>query len=403
MASILNDSKEIQFKKQALSFMCFLILASGCKKFGVSAGSDDSLPLAVNEPVSDYSPKLNLPAPQIAAIPFEGSHQFLDIRGVGDSAWSGLRAATAPSSEFGATLKKFDPTGKILRGDLNFINWESGVGRTCKSYFNVDYAFLSDPAAVLEAHRHGFNLFGLANNHSEDCRTGVDPQMNSVPGAVSTQRHMQQISNSSELAWHGVGSTRAELVKPAQIELSVKGRVLKVAFVSVAFQSWDCVESTCEANVQTLFDNVRNTAADLRILSLHSQGRAGFERGKVWAEKFVTQYSGDIVFAHGPHTWAGVKALQKKDGSLGIVFHGLGNFLHNQVAPNPDNLIGRVLLDLTTLKPAQVQVIPVLNNAYNVDVVLAPSSKPFPLANFKWERAELSAHTKVNIGYAQLP
>ena len=394
---------KVRFMKYAVALQCFVYFIMGCKKLGVPANSDDSLPLAVNESASDYAPKLDLPTSQATAIPLDSSQPFLDIRGVGDSAWSGLRAAAAPKSEFGATLKKFDPTGSILRGDLNFINWESGVGRKCNSYFNVDYAFLSVPEAIIEAHRHGFNLFGLANNHSEDCRTGVDPDMKSVPGAVSTQRHMQQISNSSALAWHGVGSTRAELVKPAQLELTVKGRVVKVAFISVAFQGWDCVESTCEANVQKLFENARNTPADLRVLSLHSQGRDGFVRGKAWAEKFVTEYAGDIVFAHGPHTWAGVKALRKKDGSLGVVFHGLGNFLHNQVAPNPDNLIGRVLLDLDTLRPRQIQVIPVLNNAYNVDVVLASSSKSFPLANFNWARAELKAHTKINLGYAQLP
>jgi len=386
-----------------LTLLGLLLGGVGCKKLGVPASSDDSRPLAVNELASEYEPKLSVPTSQSGAVSLEGNDQLLDIRGVGDSAWSGLRAAVAPKSEFGSTLKKFDPTGKILRGDLNFINWESAVGRGCSSYFNVDYAFLSDPQAIVDAHQHGFNLFGLANNHSEDCRTGSDPQTNVVPGAVSTQRHMQQISGSTALTWHGVGSSRAELVKPALMEFVVKGRRVRVAFVSVAFQNWDCVDSTCEANVRALLENIRNTAADLRILSLHSQGRDGFTRGKVWAEKFVTEYSGDIVFAHGPHTWAGVKALKKRDGSLGIVFHGLGNFLHNQVAPNPDNLIGRVLLDLVTLKLKQVQVIPVLNNAYNVDVVLAPRSKPLPLANFDWTRAELTAHTKVSVGYAQLP
>lgn len=403
MLNLPESLKGLLTPRSAAIAACALSFTSACKKQGRVSDSNDSIPLAVNEPVSEYSSKLNLPSAQGGAISLESSDQFLDIRGVGDSAWSGLRAAVAPASQFGAALKKFDPTGKILRGDLNFINWESGVGRKCDSYFNVDYAFLSDPSAIVEAHRHGFNLFGLANNHSEDCRTGRDPQQNSVPGAVSTQRHMKQISDSATLAWHGVGSSRAELIKPALMDITVKARTLKIAFISVAFQSWECVESTCEANIQALFENARNLTADLRILSLHSQGRDGFARGKVWAEKFVTQYSGDIVFAHGPHTWAGVKALQKNDGSLGIVFHGLGNFLHNQVAPNPDNMIGRVLLDIKTLKPKQIQVIPVLNNAYSVDVVLAASSKALPLANFNWTRAELYAHNKVNIGFARLP
>lgn len=385
------------------ALLCSFSFVLGCKKSTLPRGPSDAQPMAVNEAESEYAQKLNLPDIQAVAVPFESSETLLDVRGVGDSAWTGLRASTAPRSEFGATIKKFDPTGKILRGDLNFINWESGVGQKCSSYFNVDYAFLSDPAAILEAHRHGFNLFGLANNHSEDCRAGSDPQSNSVPGAVATQRYMKQIAASAPLVWHGVGSSRADLIRPATLTLNIKGRQVVVSLVSVAFQSWDCVESTCEANVRSLFENARNTNADLRVLSLHSQGRDGFVRGKSWAEKFVTEYSGDIVFAHGPHTWAGVKALKKKDGSLGIVFHGLGNFLHNQVAPNPDNMIGRVLLDIETLKPRQVQVIPVLNNAYNVDVVLASDTKALPLANFNWTRSALNAHRKVALGYAQLP
>jgi len=124
-----------------LTLLGLLLGGVGCKKLGVPASSDDSRPLAVNELASEYEPKLSVPTSQSGAVSLEGNDQLLDIRGVGDSAWSGLRAAVAPKSEFGSTLKKFDPTGKILRGDLNFINWESAVGRGCSSYFNVDYAF----------------------------------------------------------------------------------------------------------------------------------------------------------------------------------------------------------------------------------------------------------------------
>jgi poly-gamma-glutamate capsule biosynthesis protein CapA/YwtB (metallophosphatase superfamily) len=147
---------------------------------------------------------------------------------------------------------------------------------------------------------------------------------------------------------------------------------------------------------------MKNSQGDLRILSLHSQGSEAFLRGKKWSEKFIREFSGDIVFAHGPHTWAGVKMIPRTNGRNGVVFHGLGNFMHNQVAPNPDNLIGRVLLDLQTLQPKQIQVIPVLNNAVDVDVVLAPASKALPKANLEWTRVQLNAHKPVPIGYANL-
>lgn len=402
MKSELTCNRVFGFRELAL-FCSGFVMISGCKKFWGNPTMESAATLAVREPEAGYLPQLELPESTAAAVPLDGAAGYVDIRGVGDSAWSGLRAAHAPRSEFGAHLKKFDPSGKILRGDLNFINWESAVGLNCNSYFNVDYAFLSDPAAITDAHKHGFNLFGLANNHSEDCRSGVDPQSHQVAGAVATQRFMQDVAASSPILWHGVGANRSQLVQPSKLTFTVKGRRIVVSFVSVAFQGWDCVESTCEANVSSLFENAKNSDADLRILSLHSQGHDAFLRGRVWAERFIKEFSGDVVFAHGPHTWAGVKVLKKKNGNLGVVFHGLGNFLHNQVAPNPDNMIGRVLLDIETLQPKQVQSIPVLNNAYHVDVTLASPAKQLPQANFRWKRAELSAHRPVHAGFAQLP
>jgi hypothetical protein len=76
--------------------------------------------------------------------------------------------------------------------------------------------------------------------------------------------------------------------------------------------------------------------------------------------------------------------------------------MHNQVAPNPDNLLGRVLLDAKTLQPRQVQVIPVLNNRYDVDVVLADPAKSLPKANLEWTRTRLQAHRDVPAAFANL-
>jgi len=378
----------------------FLILGIGCKRNMPRAEESDAQ--AVNEQDSDYSQRLNDSASVRPAVPLESSSEFIDIRGVGDSAWSNLKAVTPPASGMGAALRKFDPTGRILRGDLNFINWESSVGTRCNSYYGVDYAFLSHPNAITDAFQHGFNLFGMANNHSEDCSSALDPESQTTSGAIATQKHMKNLAHSKAMMWHGVGPGSSFVSSPSVLSFSVKGRLLKVIFASVAFQNWDCVDSMCEAKIQTLLSGMKNSQGDLRILSLHSQGSEAFIRGKKWSEKFIREFSGDIVFAHGPHTWAGVKMIPRADGKNGVVFHGLGNFMHNQVAPNPDNLIGRVLLDSQTLQPKQIQVIPILNNAFDVDVVLAPASKALPKANLEWTRVQLNAHKPVPAGYANL-
>lgn len=78
--------------------------------------AEESDAQAVNEQDSDYSQRLNDSASVRPAVPLESSSEFIDIRGVGDSAWSNLKAVTPPSSGMGAALRKFDPTGRILRG-----------------------------------------------------------------------------------------------------------------------------------------------------------------------------------------------------------------------------------------------------------------------------------------------
>ncbi|MEY3902171.1 MAG: hypothetical protein RL189_1477 [Pseudomonadota bacterium] len=388
----------VTFLFGVLSVCSFAMLSSCKKKQSVWEGSSAQ---AVNEQDADYSQRVNDSAAVRAAVPLVAGSEFIDIRGVGDSAWSSLRATNAPASGFKAALLKFDPSKKILKGDLNFINWESSVGRRCNSYYNVDYAFLSSPVAITEAYEHGFNLFGLANNHSEDCVTGLDSDGQTVAGAVASARYLKSLSHQKPMLWHGVGPSSG-LSSPSILTFSLKGRSVKIVFASIAFQDWDCVESACESRVQSMLAEVKKATGDLRILSLYSQGNAAFNRGKIWAEKFVREFSGDIVFAHGPHTWAGVKVLPRADGGKGVVFHGLGNFMHNQVAPNPDNLIGRVLLDVNTLQPKQVQVIPVLNNRYDVDVVLADPAKSLPKANVEWTRTRLQAHRDVPAAFANV-
>ena len=57
-------------------------------------------------------------------------------------------------------------------------------------------------------------------------------------------------------------------------------------------------------------------------MSVHTEGF--FDRAKDYAKDFVEQSNGDIVFQHGPHTWAGVKVYEKSSGGKGVAFHGLG-------------------------------------------------------------------------------
>src|SRR5690242_12514926 len=90
------------------------------------SGSDESMVVAGNAIDETAPPESLAPAPlDRSAV------EMLDVRGVGDSAWSETHKSTPLAAEFGAALDRFDASGKGYRGDLSFINWETVVGRQC--------------------------------------------------------------------------------------------------------------------------------------------------------------------------------------------------------------------------------------------------------------------------------
>lgn len=371
----------------------------GCRKS--NSFHEEAENLSIHDQDADYTQKVSDATEARAALALDAGPDFIDVRGVGSSAWTAIRAPQAPPSEVNLVLKKFDPQKKVLKGDLSFINWESGIAKDCSNYARGDAPFLSNPLAIAEAAEYGFNLFGLANDHSEDCAVSKDPDNNPVSGPVATARFVSKLAEQKNALWHGVGPANT-VSAPAVKSFSLKGRLVNVIFGSVALSNQDCAETSCRNQVTTLLSQMRTTPGDLRILAIHTQGISTFDEGKNLAERFVREFSGDVVFASGPHTWAGVKVIEKATGGHGVVFHSLGNFLHNQVAPNPNNMIGRVLLDVKSLQPKQIQVIPILNNVFDVDVTYSEPGKGLPKANLQWARAHLQAHRDIPIGFANI-
>ena len=173
---------------------------------------------------------------ELGIVPLDAaiSQSFIDVRGVGDSAWASLKTLTPVASEMGAALAEFDSTQKILKGDVNFINYESTVATRCNAWYDVDFAFISSPQSIREAAAHGFNLFSLANNHTEDCQSAEA----NVPGGMASLNHMNTLARELNIQWHGAGAG-SELTQISTKRHTVKGRTFKVGFAAVAFQSWD--------------------------------------------------------------------------------------------------------------------------------------------------------------------
>jgi hypothetical protein len=335
-------------------------------------------------PNNESDPSLNPDFQSLNAA----STSFIDVRGVGDAAWSDTHVANPPSSGFANALKAFDPQGIKLKGDFSFINMETTFGGSCSKFWTQfvpgqAYAFTSHPNTIRDAFRHGFNLFGLSNNHSRDCHNSSGDGQDGIRNTVKSFETMKQNLGNPKFLWHGVAQQESDKLKPAVEEFQVKGRKLKVAFASLYTGRQTCPLSVCNSDTKAILQNLASAQADLRILSIHSQGSASQDGLVRTGIDFIQKYNGDIVFGHGPHVWEPVRVVAKPNGKKGVVFESLGNFLHPGLAAQSNNFLGRVLLDSKTLEPIQIQVLPIRNQGESI--VNSPSNARNAGANLTWK------------------
>ncbi|MBE9222503.1 CapA family protein [Cyanobacterium stanieri LEGE 03274] len=300
------------------------------------------------------------------ALDHEKATDFIDIRGVGDAGMAhshrqpmALTDAVFPRvrANFGQLLDAFDGTGKSYRGDLSFLNWESTLGLSCHQFWEPpaprSFAFVSHPENMRGIYERGFNLIGLANNHTRDC----DRTEEGVDGVYATARHMERLTrelNASWL-WHGAGENKGAVVKT----MMIKDKSVKIAFASLYLAYGDCTYTACLKDKLTILRSLRDSEADIRILSIHSWTRETQKQLVDIGVNFIRYFEGDIVFGHGPHRLEPIRVVESPRGKRGVIFESLGNFIHPVLLPVPENVIGRVLFDKETLTLRQVQVIPI--------------------------------------------
>ena len=368
-----------------------VLLAAASRPLAVAASPSVSVrPGAVVSPPADTVRPASEPAPVPLDRRAARDRGFIDVRGVGDSGMA-LTYEQPPSPDtvladsgaarFGQRLNDFDPTGVSYRGDLSFINWESVVGLGCTQFRGepgpLSYAFVSHPQNVLDARLWGFNLVGLANNHSQDCVVAPD----SVKGARMSARWMGELDEMlpANWLWDGVGKQKS--VRTWTFALG--DRSVRVAFASLYLANKQCPYVTCGADRQTVLRSMALAQADLRILSLHSWNEDTQRQLVAVGKEFLRNYGGDVVFGHGPHEWRDVKIIESPSGERGVLFQSLGNFLHPELAAQRENIIGRVLLDRETLRVRQVQAVSVATNAMTGSFADAPPPTQVP-ANRDW-------------------
>ena len=338
-------------------------------------------------------PNQSNPADSLTAIPLAGEDTaaFVDIRGVGDSAMAlthqqplnlTQKLPQGVPANFGQRLDAFDSTGKSYRGDLSFINWESTVGNRCNQFWAAlgprSFAFTSHPDNMPELYRRGFNLIGLANNHTRDCPNAEE----GVDGSYASARHMERLSQQIDAnwLWHGVGTEKTAKVRT----MKIKGKDVRVAFASLYLAEGDCTYVTCLKDELTVLRSLRDANADIRILAMHSWTGATQQQLVNIGVNFLRNFNGDIVFGHGPHRWKPVRIVESPTGKRGVMFESLGNFIHPSLIASSQHLIGRVLFDINTLQLRQVQIIPIAVNRVNVGFGGTPNPTGVP-ANLTWQ------------------
>ncbi len=307
---------------------CLLLLVASVLPTPALAGGPPKPPPAFQEePV--VAAQTAAPAIEKPVVP------TVDLRAFGDSGYiGGVGVYGAPSKNF---VKNHLKGVEILRSpDVNFLNLEGSLTRTCRDFETKPFSFAISPEALIAFGKWGFNLIGLANNHALDCQ---DP----TPASEIAKAMAVVKKQLPKLAAHGVASSYKKLLTQLA-ELEIRG--IKLGMVSV--KAWDNGPKSTIGNIGNYTDvlqALKKADVDVRILSLHggieSTRRPTTEVMDI-ARDFVARFDGDIVFAHHPHKFQGFEVIAKPNGRTAVIFYSLGNSLHNGLSVNGDGLAARV-------------------------------------------------------------
>lgn len=335
---------------------------------------------------------------------------FVDVRGVGDSAFTGNQSPRAPAPGLAAALDRFNASGFVFRGDINVMNLESVIGESCGRY-GGGFGFLTSPKAVVQALEKGFQVFSLSNNHSRDCNQ--TPEAGAVgdggAGEITTARNMAALASSRGVLWNGVvASAPKQLVSTGVIEVGTES--LRVAVTSIDLGRASCTRANCFNDRAAMITALRATEADLKVATFHSrewlatlsaaENLAQLNKIMETARLFVEQGGAHVVFGSGPHIAMPVRVLRRHGGGKGVAFLSLGNFIHPWLSAQSPNLIGRILFDATTAEVRQVQAIMVATEGASARPIDFQASSVF-VSGLPWKTARDTA-TGLTVGYVNL-
>ena len=263
------------------------------------------------------------------------SNRHLTVLMVGDTGYAPSRAAPLPNGvyKYGRWQTFKQTTQRIHReinGDINFANIETVISASSKLRpVAKKYNFVTHPNGARHLVDIGFNLFSLANNHAFDYGQN---------GIRDSLLYADELKKNGLFAHAGIGLNRQQAADIALFETNG----MRVAFGAIGIgaggggiqrathQRPGQLSLNNPADVKLLSSNLRNSDADLRLLSIHR----GPERHiRPYAHEIqsvrniVKKSRADVMIGHHAHVARGMEIM---NGSL--IVYGLGNFLHQGTA-----------------------------------------------------------------------
>ena len=261
----------------------------------------------------------------------QGQPDLIEVVVVGDAGFNG--AAARVSAEGGYKHGQLlDVRGAIsgirheLEADISLANLETVVtANNSLGASSKRFSFRTHPNAIRGFLDAGLNAFSLANNHALDYRQA---------GAADTLRHLKDMQSEGLLAFPGLGTSIQKAAAPHNVDVgqtSIALSSIGIGGLGASMSSGKVGMLKYPADLDRVTTALGNTDADLKILSVH-YGRE-FEpetpmTTRVRFREMVSQEGFTLVAGHHKHVANGVEIVDTASGANGLIFYGLGNFLH---------------------------------------------------------------------------
>ena len=314
------------------------MLAVGCAQNDVGKAEPDLVRRALLE--SGVASQANQPA-QPAPSPSGDQVITFSFNAFGDAGWADTHVSRpAYQQGFKRAYQRFDPQRRLI-ADLNYINWETSVGNVCSAFWSPPsgstFAFLTRPEELADAVAMGFNVVGLANNHSYDCLRS--PEGN---GPLQSYGHIARLkqdlqARGTAALFSGVFQT-PESESPALSMPVAKGQVpVRLLSAYVGGDAAHCRQMVCDKAIER-YAGAMGSHRGLRVLALHSWDSGSHQRLKAILRAWLSRGLVDVAIGSGPHVAESVAVVQTPRGP-GVLATSLGNFIHPSLSSQPNNVV----------------------------------------------------------------